>query len=342
MQKKALITGITGQDGAYLAKNLIEHGYHVTGTHRRTSTLDFWRLRFLGIEKNPNLRLVNMDITDSGECIRVIAESKPDEIYNLAAQSFVGVSFSEPGATSQVTGIGALNVLEAIRILNPEIKFYQASTSEMFGLVQQVPQNEQTPFYPRSPYGVAKLFAHWMTINYREAYGIFASTGILFNHESPLRGPEFVTRKITIGLANIKQGSSESVKLGNLNAKRDWGYADEYTEGMYLMLQHDEPDNLVLATNHSNTIRDFVEMSCAHLDIEICWEGEGLEEKAVDQKTGQIVIEINPEYYRPTEVDQLIGDAGQAYEKLGWKPKVGLQELSEIMVRADMDRLRRN
>ncbi|RYZ81393.1 MAG: GDP-mannose 4,6-dehydratase, partial [Proteobacteria bacterium] len=262
MQKKrAVVTGITGQDGAYLAELLLSKGYVVFGTYRRTSSVNFWRIEELGIQNNPDLHLVEYDLTDLGSSLQLIKDSAPDEVYNLAAQSFVGVSFNQPDATAQITGMGALHLLEAIRLTNRKIRFYQASTSEMFGKVQAIPQVEDTPFYPRSPYGVAKLFAHWMTINYRESYDIFGCSGILFNHESPLRGREFVTRKITDSVAKIKLGKLDVLELGNMGAKRDWGYAKEYVEGMYLMLQADEPDSYVLATNRTETVREFVDMA---------------------------------------------------------------------------------
>ena len=267
--KNILITGITGQDGAYLSSLLLNRGCNVYGAYRRTSSVNFWRVEFLGVERHPNLHLVEYDLTDLGSAIRLLEKSEPDEVYNLAAQSFVGVSFDKPITTGEITGLGTLNLLEAIRIVNPSIKFYQASTSEMFGKVQQIPQDENTPFYPRSPYGVSKLFAHWMTINYRESYGIFGSSGILFNHESPLRGREFVTRKITDGVARIKLGKLDILELGNLDAKRDWGYAKEYVEGMWKMLQVDTPDTFVLATGRTESVRDFVTLAFKSVDMEL-------------------------------------------------------------------------
>jgi len=334
----ALITGITGQDGAYLAELLLTKGYTVYGAFRRTSSTNFWRIEELGIDKHPNLHLVEYDLTDLSSCIRLLDRAKPREVYNLAAQSFVGVSFEQPHTTAQITGLGALNVLEAIRIVNPKIRFYQASTSEMFGKVQAVPQREDTPFYPRSPYAVAKLYAHWMTINYRESYGIFGTSGILFNHESPLRGLEFVTRKITDNIAKIKLGKKEVLELGNLNAKRDWGYAKDYVEGMYLMLQVDRPDTYVLATNRTQTVREFVTMSCKAAEINIEWQGAGEKEVAIDVQTGKAIVQVNPQYYRPAEVELLIGDPEKARIELDWEPKTTLEDLCKMMVEADLRR----
>lgn len=295
--KKAIITGITGQDGAYLAELLLSKGYAIYGTYRRTSSVNFWRIEELGIKNHPQLQLVEYDLTDLGSSINLMQKVQPDEVYNLAAQSFVGVSFDQPNTTAQITGIGALNLLEAIRLVNPKIRFYQASTSEMFGKVQAIPQVESTPFYPRSPYGVAKLYAHWMTINYRESYDIFSVSGILFNHESPLRGREFVTRKITDAVAKIKLGKLDVLELGNLDAKRDWGYAKEYVEGMWRMLQADEPDNFVLATNRTETVREFVQMAFKGAGIIIDFRGDAENEAAVDVATGKTVMRINPKFY---------------------------------------------
>jgi GDPmannose 4,6-dehydratase len=336
--KSAVVTGVTGQDGAYLAQLLLEKGYKVYGTYRRTSSVNFWRMEELGIESHPNLELVEYDLTDVGTSIALVQRAQPDEIYNLAAQSFVGVSFDQPTTTAHITGLGALNLLEAIRLVNPKIRFYQASTSEMFGKVQAVPQDESTPFYPRSPYGVAKLFAHWMTVNYRESYGIFGSSGILFNHESPLRGREFVTRKITHGAARIKLGLTDVLELGNLDAKRDWGYAKEYVEGMYRMLQADQPDTFVLATQRTETVRDFVRMAFRGAGMELEFRGEGIDEVGVDVKTGKILIRVNPRFYRPAEVDLLIGNPSKAKALLGWEPKTSLEELCRMMVEADLKR----
>ncbi|MDP1980811.1 GDP-mannose 4,6-dehydratase [Undibacterium sp.] len=338
MSKKALITGITGQDGAYLAQLLLEKGYTVYGTYRRTSSVNFWRIEELGIDTHPALHLVEYDLTDLSASIRLLQTTGVTEVYNLAAQSFVGVSFEQPLTTTEITGIGALNLLEAIRIVNTEIRFYQASTSEMFGKVQAVPQIESTPFYPRSPYGVAKLYAHWMTINYRESYGIFGCSGILFNHESPLRGREFVTRKITDSVAKIKLGKLDVLELGNMDAKRDWGFAKEYVEGMWRMLQADKPDTFVLATNRTETVRDFVTMAFKAADIQLQWSGEGENETAICAKTGKLLVRVNPKFYRPAEVELLIGDPAKAKNVLGWEPKTTLEELCQMMVDADLRR----
>jgi GDPmannose 4,6-dehydratase len=352
-QKTALITGITGQDGAYLADLLLAKGYLVYGTYRRTSSVNFWRIDELGVRNHPNLHLVEYDLTDMGSSIALVQKVQPVEIYNLAAQSFVGVSFDQPTTTAQITGIGALNLLEAIRLVNPKIKFYQASTSEMFGKVQAIPQVEDTPFYPRSPYGVAKLYAHWMTVNYRESYGIFGSSGILFNHESPLRGREFVTRKITDSVAKIVLGQLESLELGNIDAKRDWGFAKEYVEGMWRMLQADQPDTFVLATNRTETVRDFVKMAFKGVGIQVEFKGTEVDEKAVITafgaefspetnalKVGHTVMCINPKFYRPAEVELLIGDPAKAKAKLGWQPTTTLEQLCSMMVAQDVRRNR--
>ena len=336
--KTSVITGITGQDGAYLAKLLLEKGYTVYGTYRRTASVNFWRIEELGIAKHPNLSLVEYDLTDLSSSIRLLQTTGATEVYNLAAQSFVGVSFDQPLTTADITGLGPVNLLEAIRIVNPKIRFYQASTSEMFGKVQAIPQKEDTPFYPRSPYGVAKLYAHWMTINYRESYDIFGSSGILFNHESPLRGQEFVTRKITDSIAKIKLGKQDVLELGNMDAKRDWGFAQDYVDGMWRMLQADEPDRYVLATNRTETVRDFVTLACKAADIEIEWSGKDEHETAVDVSSGKTIVRVNPKFYRPAEVDLLIGDPAKAKEKLGWEPKTTLEELCSMMVEADLRR----
>ncbi len=338
MPKIAVITGITGQDAAYLAELLLNKNYIVYGTYRRTSSTNFWRIEELGIENHPNLKLIEYDLTDFSSGLRLIQHTQPDEIYNLAAQSFVGVSFDQPVTTAQASGIGALNLLEAIRTVNPKIRFYQASTSEMFGKVQAVPQVETTPFYPRSPYGVAKLYAHWITVNYRESYDIFASSGILFNHESPLRGREFVTRKITDGIAKIKLGKLNMLELGNLDAKRDWGFAKDYVDGMYRMLQAPQPDTFVLATNRTETVRDFINMTCKAADIDLAWQGQGVNECGIDTKTGKTIVKINPQFYRPAEVDLLIGNPQKAKQELGWAPKTTLEELCELMVESDLRR----
>jgi GDPmannose 4,6-dehydratase len=365
MLKKSIITGITGQDGAYLAQLLLDKGYVVYGTFRRTSSVNFWRIEELGIQNHPNLHLVEHDLTDLGNSISLVQKVQPDEIYNLAAQSFVGVSFEQPSTTSHITGLGALNLLEAIRLINPKIRFYQASTSEMFGKVQAVPQKEDTPFYPRSPYGVAKLYAHWMTVNYRESYDIFGASGILFNHESPLRGREFVTRKITDCVAKIKLGLLEVLELGNIDASRDWGFAKEYVEGMWRTLQVDEPDTYVLATSRTETVREFVSMAFKGAGILVEFKGHAEHEVAVvaalsevptdtlnivkssvaslalkpsQLKVGQTVMRIKPQFYRPAEVDLLVGDAAHAKAKLGWAPTTSLEQLCQMMVEADLRR----
>jgi GDPmannose 4,6-dehydratase len=338
MSRKALITGITGQDGAYLTQLLLEKGYQVYGAYRRTSSVNFWRMEELGVAQHPNLHLVEYDLTDQAASIRLVAQIQPDEIYNLAAQSFVGVSFEQPLATAQITGMGAVHLLEAIRIVNPKIRFYQASTSEMFGMVQEIPQSEKTPFYPRSPYGIAKLYAHWMTINYRESYDIFGSCGILFNHESPLRGREFVTRKITDSVAKIKLGKLDVLELGNMDAKRDWGFAKDYVDGMYRILQHDTPDTFVLATNRTETVRDFVDMACKAVDINLDWRGKDEKEIGVDTATGKTLVQVNPKFYRPAEVELLIGDPNKAKRELSWVPEITLEELCAMMVKADLER----
>ncbi len=336
--KKAVVTGITGQDGAYLAELLLEKGYDVVGTYRRTSSVNFWRIEELGIDQHPNLTLVEYDLTDLSASIRLMQTVGPDEVYSLAAQSFVGVSFDQPVTTAEITGLGPLNLLEAIRIVDSKIRFYQASTSEMFGKVQAIPQIESTPFYPRSPYGVAKLYAHWMTVNYRESYGIFGASGILFNHESPLRGREFVTRKITDAVAKIKLGKLDVLELGNLDAKRDWGYAKEYVEGMWRMLQVSEPDTFVLATNRTETVRDFVSMAFRAIGIFIDWKGSAEAEIGRCSQSGKILVCINPKFYRPAEVELLIGNPAKAMETLDWRPKTTLEQLCEMMVLADLRR----
>ncbi|BEV54088.1 GDP-mannose 4,6-dehydratase [Burkholderia contaminans] len=336
--KISIITGITGQDGAYLAQLLLDNGYTVYGTYRRTSSVNFWRIEELGVAKHPNLHLVEYDLTDLSASIRLLETTGATEVYNLAAQSFVGVSFDQPVTTAEITGIGPLNLLEAIRIVNPKIRFYQASTSEMFGKVQAIPQIESTPFYPRSPYGVAKLYAHWITVNYRESYDIFGCSGILFNHESPLRGREFVTRKITDSVAKIKLGQLDVLELGNMDAKRDWGFAKEYVEGMWRMLQADEPDTFVLATNRTETVRDFVRMAFKATGVDLEFKGGDANEIAVDVATGKTVVRVNPKFHRPAEVDLLIGNPEKAKQKLGWEPKTTLEQLCAMMVEADLRR----
>ncbi|WP_339769322.1 GDP-mannose 4,6-dehydratase [uncultured Paraglaciecola sp.] len=336
--KVAVITGITGQDAAYLAELLLSKGYSVFGTYRRTSSVNFWRIDELGLREHPNLTLVEYDLTDLSSSIRLLKEAKAKEVYNLAAQSFVGVSFDQPLTTAEITGLGPVHLLEAIRIVDSSIRFYQASTSEMFGKVQEIPQVESTPFYPRSPYGVAKLYAHWMVINYRESYDIFATSGILFNHESPLRGREFVTRKITDSVAKIKLGQLDVLELGNIDAKRDWGFAKDYVEGMWRMLQADKPDTYVLATNRTETVRDFVTMSFKAAGINIEWSGKEESEFATDTACGKVVVKINPKFYRPAEVELLIGNPVKAEKELGWKPTTNLEELCNMMVEADIRR----
>jgi GDPmannose 4,6-dehydratase len=337
--KTAIVTGITGQDGAYLTQLLLEKGYKVFGTYRRTSSVNFWRLEEVGALGHPNLELVEHDLTDLGASIRLMEKAQPQEVYNLAAQSFVGVSFNQPITTAEITGLGAVNLLEAIRIVDPQIRFYQASTSEMFGEVQQIPQTEVTPFYPRSPYGVAKLYAHWMTVNYRESYGIFGTSGILFNHESPLRGKEFVTRKITDAAARISLGKQDCLQLGNLDAKRDWGFAKEYVEGMWRMLQVDTPDTFVLATNRTETVRDFVSLAFKAVDIQLDWQGGAESERGIDSRTGKAVVAVDPRFYRPAEVDLLIGNPEKARTVLGWESKTSLEQLCQLMVEADLQRV---
>jgi GDPmannose 4,6-dehydratase len=336
--KTAIVTGVTGQDGAYLSELLLTKGYVVYGTYRRTSSVNFWRLQELGVFNDPNLHMIEYDITDQSSAIRMIEKLNPDEIYNLAAQSFVGVSFDQPISTAQITGISVTHLLEAIRIVNTKIKFYQASTSEMFGHVQAIPQVETTPFYPRSPYGVAKLYAHWMTINYRESYGIFGASGLLFNHESPLRGIEFVTRKITDGVAKIHLGKLKCLTLGNLDAKRDWGYAKDYVEGMYAMLQAEKPDTYVLATNRTETVRHFIKLAFKVVGVNLTFTGQGHREVAIDSTTGKTVVRVDPKFYRPADVELLIGDPQKAKDSLGWAAKTTLEELCQLMVDADLQR----
>ncbi len=340
--KKAIITGITGQDGAYLSQLLLDKGYKVFGAYRRTSSQNFWRIDYLGIRNHPNLMLVEHDLIDAASTIRMVSEIKPDEIYNLAAQSFVHVSFDQPLATSMITGIGVTHMLEAIRIVNKNIKFYQASTSELYGKVQEVPQKETTSFYPRSPYGVSKLYAHWMVTNYRESYDMFACSGILFNHESPLRGIEFVTRKISDAVARISEGIQDVIELGNLDASRDWGYAPEFVEGMYKMLQHNNPDTFVLATNKAYTVRQFVQYAFNVVGIDVKWEGSGVSERGINKKTGKTIVKINKDFFRLSEVDALIGDYSKAEKELAWVPQVELKQICQIMVESDLKALKTN
>jgi GDPmannose 4,6-dehydratase len=340
MMKKALITGITGQDGAYLAELLLDKGYEVHGIRRRASLFNTDRIDHLyedPHEKGARLFLHYGDMTDSSSLVRIIAQTKPDEIYNLAAQSHVAVSFEEPEYTANSDALGALRVLEAIRLLGMEkhVRFYQASTSELYGLVQETPQTELTPFYPRSPYAVAKLYAYWITVNYREAYGMYACNGILFNHESPLRGETFVTRKITRALTRIKLGLQKCVYLGNLDALRDWGHARDYVEMQWLMLQQVEPDDFVIATGKQYSVRDFINAAAKELDMSISWQGEGVEERGLDEQ-GNCIVQVDPEYFRPTEVETLLGDPSKAKQKLGWSPKTTFAELVSEMVREDL------
>ena len=345
--KKALITGITGQDGAYLAELLLEKGYEVHGIKRRTSLFNTDRIDHLyqdPHEKNPKLVLHHGDLTDSSSLIRIIKEVQPDEVYNLAAQSHVAVSFEEPEYTANSDALGALRILEAIRILGLEkkTKYYQASTSELFGEVQETPQNEKTPFHPRSPYAVAKLYAHWITINYREAYGIYACNGILFNHESPIRGETFVTRKITRALARIKLGLQDSLFLGNMDAKRDWGHAKDYVEMQWLMLQQDKPEDFTISTGVQYTVRDFVNIAAKELDIELKWDGRGVNETGVDINTGKTIVRVDSRYFRPTEVETLLGDSTKAREQLGWTPKISFEELVKEMVIHDLNEAKKD
>jgi GDPmannose 4,6-dehydratase len=336
--KKALITGIRGQDGAYLADLLIKKGYKVYGADRRSGDSSLWRLRELGIDAK--IEHIYMDLLEFTNIMDVIKKIKPDEVYNLAAQSFVQVSFEQPELTSMIDGIGVLKILEAIRHFSPKTKFYQASTSEMFGKVQEVPQTEKTPFYPRSPYGVAKLYAHWITVNYRESYGLYACSGILFNHESPFRGLEFITRKITNSIARIKYGLQDKIYVGNLDSKRDWGYAKEYVEGMWLILQQKKADDYVLATNETHTIRELINYSFKYIGIDIIWKGKGLNEKGIDRKSGKTLVEVSEKFYRPSEVDLLLGNPAKAKKILGWQPKTKFKELVEIMIEADLKKVR--
>ena len=340
MSKKALITGTTGQDGGYLAKLLLEQGYEVYGTYRRSASTNLWRLEELGIADQ--IKLVSFDLLEYSNIRRVIEKVQPDEFYNLAAQSFVATSFEQPLYTADVDGLGVTRILESIRDVNPQIRFYQASTSEMFGLVQQAHQNEKTPFYPRSPYGVAKLYAHWMTVNYRESYQIHASSGILFNHESPMRGQEFVTRKITTGFARIKHGLQQHLELGNLDALRDWGFAGDFVEGMWLMLQQPIADDYVLATGVTTKVRDFVQLTASAAGFELEWQGSGVNEIGLDSNSGQTLVKINSDFYRPAEVELLLGDPTKAKTTLGWNPKVQLTELVQMMVEADLNRVGQN
>ena len=344
--KKALITGVTGQDGSYLLEFLLKKGYEVHGIMRRSSSFNTWRVNHL--YKDPHEKdhfiLHYGDMSDATNVIRLIKQIKPDEIYNLAAQSHVKVSFETAEYTANCDGLGVLRILEAVRLLDmiDKVKIYQASTSELFGKVIETPQTEKTPFYPRSPYGAAKLYAYWIIKNYREAYNMFACNGILFNHESPRRGQTFVTRKITMGLSKIKLGKQKKLYLGNIDAKRDWGYAPEYVESMWMMLQQDKPDDYVIATGETHTVREFIEEACKVLDIDLEWKGKGVDEKGIDKKTGETIIEIDPRYFRPTEVNLLLGDASKAQKILGWKAKTKFKELVKIMIDGDIDIVKNN
>jgi len=338
--KKALITGITGQDGSYLAELLLEKGYEVHGIIRRASTFNTQRIDHIyqdPHEENIRLKLHYGDMTDSSNLSRLVEKINPDEIYNLAAQSHVGTSFEIPEYTTDVDAMGTLRLLDAIKEGEVECKFYQASTSELYGKVQEVPQTEKTPFYPRSPYAAAKLYAYWIVKNYREAYDLFAVNGILFNHESPRRGKRFVTRKITRAVARITKGKQDKIYLGNMNAKRDWGYAKDYVKMMWMMLQHDTPEDFVIATGETHTVREFVEAAFSHVDVDIEWQGEGVDEKGIDKDTGKVLVEVDPKYFRPTEVDLLIGDPSKAKEELGWEPEVKFKELVQLMVQSDLE-----
>ena len=337
MTKHALITGITGQDGAYLAQLLLEKGYEVYGLIARRSTDTLGRLRELGIVDQ--LTLIDGDLIDLSSMIRAMEKSQATEVYNLGAQSFVGTSWDQPILTAEVTGTSVVKMLEAIRIVNPQARFYQASTSEMFGQIQESVQSERTPFHPRSPYGVAKLYGHWITVNYRESFGMHASSGILFNHESPLRGTEFVTRKITLALARIRQGVQNVLELGNLDSKRDWGFAGDYVRAMWLMVQQDQPEDYVVATGETWTVRSFVEKAAVHAGFDLEWQGQDEKTQGIDRKSGKVIVRVNPAFYRPAEVEILIGDPGKANQKLGWKREVSFDALVQMMAEADLRRV---
>ena len=343
--KKALITGITGQDGSYLAELLLDKGYEVHGIIRRASTFNTQRIDHIyqdPHEKNIRLKLHYGDMTDSSNLSRLVEKINPDEIYNLAAQSHVGTSFEIPEYTTNVDAMGTLRLLDAIKESEVDCKFYQASTSELYGKVNEIPQTEKTPFYPRSPYAAAKLYAYWIVKNYREAYDLFAVNGILFNHESPRRGKRFVTRKITRAVARITKAKQDKIYLGNMNAKRDWGYAKDYVKMMWMMLQHDTPEDYVIATGETHTVREFVEAAFKHVDVEIEWQGEGEDEKGIDKDTGKVLVEVDPKYFRPTEVDLLIGDPSKAKEELGWEPEVKFKELVQLMVQSDLEAIEKH
>jgi GDPmannose 4,6-dehydratase len=337
MTKHALITGITGQDGAYLAKLLLEKNYEVYGLIARRGTDTTGRLRELGIANQ--VRLLDGDLIDLSSMIRAMEKSQAEEVYNLGAQSFVATSWDQPILTAEVTGVSVVKMLEALRIVNPRARFYQASTSEMFGQIQEAIQTERTPFHPRSPYGVAKLYGHWITVNYRESFGLHASSGILFNHESPLRGTEFVTRKITLALARIRHGLQEVLELGNLDSKRDWGFAGDYVRAMWLMLQQEQPEDYVIATGQTWTVRSFVEKAAVHAGFDLTWEGENELTRGIDRKSGKVIVRVNPAFYRPAEVDILIGDPGKAHRQLGWQPEVQFDALVQMMAEADLRRV---
>lgn len=330
--KKALITGVTGQDGSYLAELLLEKGYEVYGIMRRKSVVDYGNVDHI----KDKIHFIYADMTDLVSLVRAMQISQADEVYNLAAQSFVATSWEQPLATADIDAVGVTNMLEAIRMVKPEAHFYQAATSEMFGKVQEMPQTEKTPFYPRSPYGVAKLYGFWITKNYRESFDMFACSGILFNHESERRGKEFVTRKITYAVARIKQGVQEHIELGNLDAKRDWGHAKDYVHAMWMLLQNDKPEDYVIATNETRTVREFVETAFKHVDIEIQWEGEGVNEVGKDKATGKVLVKVNPEFFRPAEVEVLLGNPAKAETELGWKREISFAEMVERMVKNDM------
>ncbi|MBG52047.1 MAG: GDP-mannose 4,6-dehydratase [Rhodobiaceae bacterium] len=338
MTKTALITGISGQDGAYLARLLVDKGYKVYGALRRGAGLNTGRLEELGVLDE--IELLSFELLEYTNIARALDQAKPDEIYNLAAQSFVGTSFDQPIYTSEVDGLGVTRMLEVLRTAGGTTRFYQASTSEMFGKVHEVPQRETTPFYPRSPYAVAKLYAHWMVVNYRESYGMYAASGLLFNHESPLRGTEFVTRKVTLALARIALGEQERLSVGNVDAERDWGFAGDYVDGMWRMLQQTAADDYVLATGRTTKVRDFISASAKALDMDLEWTGEGSQAKAIDRKSGKVIVDVDPQFFRPAEVDLLLGDASKAKSVLGWKPRVDLDELTNMMVKADYDRVK--
>jgi GDPmannose 4,6-dehydratase len=333
--RKAIVTGVTGQDGAWLSKLLIDRGYKVYGAIRRSSSRNLWRLEYLGVRDQ--ITLVEFDLLEYSNIFNTVKDVRPDEFYNLAAQSFVGISFQQPISTMNVTGMGVAYILDALKTVSPETRFYQASTSEMFGKVQAIPQNETTPFYPRSPYGCAKLLGHWLTVNYRESYGMFCASGILFNHESQLRGPEFVTRKITMHVARVHRGSRDVLELGNLDAKRDWGFAREYVDGIYRMLQQDRPEDFVLASGKTTTVREFVEMAFLAIGVRVRWEGEGVDEIGLNAATGARLVRINKEFYRPCEVDILVGDASRAKAALGWEAATDVPALVATMVKSDLE-----